>query len=412
MSSSSRVSIVFGVLLLVLGLLFMVPQFLGGSWAFIWPLIILLTGLMFFMGVFIGGKSVCGLAIPGSIVTMLGLILLVQNSFKLWDSWAYAWALVPASVGIGLYLHGKIGGFDTTRKVGKQMAIAGLTFFGIFGVLFEVGAFLLGRQSGNGFAWAAILILLGIYFIVRRSHTGSATSVEAFTGVTGSFTRLALHGLGDMDLTQGAVDELKVETSDAMRSYLRAEVKDGTLEIRFANDWWNFLDWIFVRWGPIKYQLTMQKVDAIGLHGAGNLHAGELSGESLELKQSGAGNIQIDSLTLSGAFTFKHSGAGNIEVGTLQAESLDGSMSGAGNVVVKGGKAAAHKISMSGAGNYEADQLESQDVSLHMSGMGNADVWATATLDVSMSGAGNASYRGEPAVTKHKSGLGNLEQIK
>jgi len=41
--------------------------------------------------------------IPGSIITIAGLVLAVQNTFDLFATWAYAWALVaPGGVGLGI----------------------------------------------------------------------------------------------------------------------------------------------------------------------------------------------------------------------------------------------------------------------------------------------------------------------
>ena len=45
----------------------------------------------------------------GSAVTMVGTILLFQNTFDYFQSWAYAWALVfPTSVGVGQLIYGSI----------------------------------------------------------------------------------------------------------------------------------------------------------------------------------------------------------------------------------------------------------------------------------------------------------------
>lgn len=60
---------------------------------------------MLLVGAGLGVPSLSGLCIPGSIVTILGLLLLlmIQNSFDLWSTWAYAWTLVVlVGTGAGL----------------------------------------------------------------------------------------------------------------------------------------------------------------------------------------------------------------------------------------------------------------------------------------------------------------------
>lgn len=51
-----------------------------------------------------GGRSAAGLTIPGSIITTIGLLLLYQETFDHFESWAYAWALIPTAVGVGIVI--------------------------------------------------------------------------------------------------------------------------------------------------------------------------------------------------------------------------------------------------------------------------------------------------------------------
>jgi hypothetical protein len=73
---------VIGVILVALGVLFLLAQWFGlNLWSAGWPIAIVGLGLLFFVAMSLGGKSAGSLAIPGSIVTMVGLILLFQNTF-------------------------------------------------------------------------------------------------------------------------------------------------------------------------------------------------------------------------------------------------------------------------------------------------------------------------------------------
>ena len=96
MSSDGRewINVVVGMVLVGLGLLFLVAQLFNVNvMHFTWPFLLSCRGC-FFRRYDAWGKGAGGLAIPGSIITTVGLILLYQNSFNHWQSWAYAWALI------------------------------------------------------------------------------------------------------------------------------------------------------------------------------------------------------------------------------------------------------------------------------------------------------------------------------
>src|SRR5436853_3118630 len=106
--TAHRGNLILGMLFVGLGILFLLEQLTGFQFFhFLWPLLFVAVGLVFFAAMFSGGPNVGGLAIPGSMFVMLGLVFLYQNAFNHFESWAYAWALVaPTGVGIGLCIFG------------------------------------------------------------------------------------------------------------------------------------------------------------------------------------------------------------------------------------------------------------------------------------------------------------------
>ena len=44
------------------------------------------------------------LMIPACVVGGLGVLMFWQNPTDSWDSWAYAWTLIPGFVGVGIVL--------------------------------------------------------------------------------------------------------------------------------------------------------------------------------------------------------------------------------------------------------------------------------------------------------------------
>jgi hypothetical protein len=145
----------FGVLavglgLIALGVLFLVSQFLGFNvWGVLWPFFIIVPGLLFFVGMVALGKNGAPLAIPGSIITMVGLILFFQAVTGMWQTWAYIWALIfPTAVGVGIAIAGLWGDDPRATRAGGTMALIGLIIFLVFAVFFELLLNLSGFRSG------------------------------------------------------------------------------------------------------------------------------------------------------------------------------------------------------------------------------------------------------------------------
>ena len=160
-----------GVLLVALGLLFLVQQAFGidvGHYG--WPLFVIVPGLAFLAAFALAPRSAAGLAIPGCVISTTGLILAVQSTFNLYETWAYVWALVPASVGLGIRLMGERTGNPRQVLVGTRMLEGFLLAFVVFAVFFELILDLshLGGGALRATIGPAILILVGIYLLMRR----------------------------------------------------------------------------------------------------------------------------------------------------------------------------------------------------------------------------------------------------
>ncbi len=170
MNASNRSSLVVGLLLVAAGLLFLADQVFHISiTGFTWPLIIVAFGAAFFVGMVLGGKSLGGLAVPGSIISGVGLILLVQNTFNLWQTWAYAWALIICFVGIGLLIYGSYSGLPAVRASGWRTLRVGTILFLIFGGIFGFFFSLTGVYGATAsLFWAAALMVVGLVLLVER----------------------------------------------------------------------------------------------------------------------------------------------------------------------------------------------------------------------------------------------------
>ena len=127
---------VLGGLFVMIGAILLAGQFVRvdiGHYG--WPFFVIVPGVaILFVALTARGAISEGLAILGSIVTVSGVILLVQDATEHFESWAYAWALVvPGAIGLGMILYGL-----TARRPGNVRS--GTRLVGIALVVFLLGA--------------------------------------------------------------------------------------------------------------------------------------------------------------------------------------------------------------------------------------------------------------------------------
>ena len=164
-----------GLLLIALGLLFLLGRLVDGA-SVAWPLFVMAPGIVLLVWAFLGGKDASGLAVPGSIVTTVGLVLFIQNLTNTFETWSYTWALVLASVGVGTWLHGVLSDHQERQREGLRTATVGLALFAGFGVFFQFIIFgdALGTWVGQ-WVFPLALIAVGAYLLYRqRSGSGTA----------------------------------------------------------------------------------------------------------------------------------------------------------------------------------------------------------------------------------------------
>jgi hypothetical protein len=177
--------LVIGVILIAIGILALFGRFITFlNWGNAWPLIIVAIGAAFFVGMALGGKASGGLAVPGSIIITVGLILFYMNSTFYWEAWAYAWALIICGVGVGVLINGFWSDNPDLRKRGWETMRTGLVLFLVFGVVMEFIFSTTGvAMRGNPLLWSVLLVVLGLSLLVARLWQvgqGSGGQVDLF----------------------------------------------------------------------------------------------------------------------------------------------------------------------------------------------------------------------------------------
>jgi hypothetical protein len=161
--------VALGVVLVVVGLFYLIVQVAAVDLStFGWPLFIIIPGLtLLIVGLISLGT---GAAVPGGILTMVGLVLAYQNSTGHWTSWAYAWPLVaPGGVGLGLFLQGLRERSSGMIRQGRSLMLIAALIFLVGFVFFES---ILNISGINDVpivkaALPALFIVIGILLLAR-----------------------------------------------------------------------------------------------------------------------------------------------------------------------------------------------------------------------------------------------------
>jgi hypothetical protein len=176
MNNSARANLVVGLALVGLGVLFLLQQFFDFNfWGTLWPFLVIGVGGVMLVSAAVGGRASAPLFVPGSIVTTVGLILFVLNLTGRWEAWSYAWTLIIAAVGVGLWLHGTRAGNPELRRRGLQTLQTGLVMLVIFGAFFELVIF--GSAQIARWAGPSLLIALGAFLLLRGVLGGGRRGV-------------------------------------------------------------------------------------------------------------------------------------------------------------------------------------------------------------------------------------------
>ena len=171
----NRGSLYAGIVLITFGALFLLVELAGTlfgaiglsvGWGQLWPLVIVLVGLAFWLALLVWWDQhtrIAGLAVPGTIILMNGVLFLYQSVTGDWRSWAYAWSLEPVFVGLGLLMLYALGQRERGLLVASGiLGGVGIAFLMIFGSIW--GGWVVQLLS------ALVLILAGVLLLMRGAR--------------------------------------------------------------------------------------------------------------------------------------------------------------------------------------------------------------------------------------------------
>ena len=153
--------IVTGVLLVLLGGLWLIGQFVG-RWvvADFWPFFLILGGLIFYAFFFMRSERPAGyegMLFPGTYLIIIGLLFLLMNLIG-WQNMRYAWPTFVFGVALSLaamYLFGQQGVEQKRAELLSAVKILAI----ISAVLYLVAI-------GGIYLWPVALIIVGLAIII------------------------------------------------------------------------------------------------------------------------------------------------------------------------------------------------------------------------------------------------------
>jgi hypothetical protein len=205
-------------------------------------------------------------------------------------------------------------------------------------------------------------------------------NVVAETRAVSGFSGLSMEAIGDVHLSQGTGETLRIEGEDNLLALLITEVRDGVLHIRIQEG---------VDLRPteeIDYYLGMTTIDGVTLAGAGGIEGTGISASDLSITLTGVGDVDLSGLTAYG---------------------VDVAIAGVGDVSLTG-TAAAQTVTISGLGDYAARDLTSALATATISGSGTVAVRVSDRLVGTISGSGWICYIGLPVVQSTITGQGTI----
>lgn len=163
MNKATRSSLAVGIMLILVGGLFLalqlMPDLSERFWdIFDWPFVIIGIGACLLIFGLLAGAP--GMAVPAMIVAGLGGIFVYQNATGDWTSWSYIWSLIPGFVGLGVMLSALLG------EGGREGFRSGLTLVFISAILFLIFSSIFGANP-LGAWWPVLLIILGIWLLIQ-----------------------------------------------------------------------------------------------------------------------------------------------------------------------------------------------------------------------------------------------------
>jgi len=187
---------------------------------------------------------------------------------------------------------------------------------------------------------------------------------------------------GNVYVTQGNTQSIKIEGQQNIIDNIETKVKNGSWSIRFDRDVKNY--------DRVKIYVTMPNVNNLSIGGSGDI-------------------ISEGMFRNQGDVSLSIGGSGDIEF-EVEGEDVKASIGGSGEITLEG-SGDALSISIAGSGDVIAHEFPVEHCKVSTAGSGSCKVNASETLNVSTVGSGDVYYKGKPSVKTSSVGSGSVSPL-
>ena len=177
----------------------------------------------------------------------------------------------------------------------------------------------------------------------------------------GEFDKIHVNGSPNVNIVIGAERSVTVTADDNLLPVIDTVVEDRTLVIGGNQGFRTRLG--------VTVQITVPTLDAVAVHGSGDVTVKELNAEKFKAEIQGSGDISV---------------AG-------RAEELE--------------------VEIQGSGDVKLDELAAKRAAVEVQGSGDSMVKVSDELNVNVCGTGDVKYIGEPKVTKTGDASGDVKKV-
>jgi len=208
---------------------------------------------------------------------------------------------------------------------------------------------------------------------------GSGKVTEETRNASG-YSRLVLSGPMDVQLKHTGAEKVVVRADDNIVPLIDTRVEGGKLIVETKQGA------SFRTRNKILVLVEFKQIDAVLLHGSGDVLADDIK---------------------AGIFEGTIKGSGNIKIGKLDADTVAISIAGSGNFDARG-RAGKIGLMIEGSGDVHVEDLQAKSAAVRIAGSGDALVNASESLQARITGSGDVHYRGNPQVEKKVDGSGSV----
>jgi hypothetical protein len=229
-----------------------------------------------------------------------------------------------------------------------------------------------------------LLLLCTTLFVLNSCNitTGSGNIISQKRQV-GNFTGITASQSIDVEVTIGAVTEVRVEADDNIMKHVITDVAgNGVLNIKIEN-------MVSINNTHVKVFITTPGLKSIGASSSANVKV--------------LGVIKSD-----GKVSFDASNSADIET-EVDAPEVEAEANSSGSIILSG-KTKNYKAKASSSGDIKSAQLLSENTNVAATSSGSADVHASVSLNAKASSSGSIDYRGAATVQKSVSSSGSVEK--